>query len=157
MFAGAGSAIRKLGKWSMNGTLKMQSAAAVNGAEEIPEHHPWLPSGGNRISPLIIPENRPPEQVPGNAKEILRAAGGGSRAAAAAARHTGVEWWEILPRDEVHELVWEKMERGEIATLFQLRHLGLTAAEDILQLQPTRGGLKEAFNRIWRNRAARVT
>ena len=74
MYAGAGSAIWKLGRGFMNGILEMRSAAPVNVTEEVPEIQPRLLLRGLRISAFFNPGNRPPEEMPGNAGEILRAA-----------------------------------------------------------------------------------
>ena len=126
-------------------------------AEELTELLPFLPVGGMLMSPVFLPGERPPDDTPGYVAEMIRAA---EEFRAAAEQHTGQEWWRVLPRiplakTEVRSSIWKQMEREEITVMYQLRQLGSRAAGVIIQLQLTRGVIREAFSRIQRDRSPR--
>ena len=126
-------------------------------AEELTELLPFLPVGGMLMSPVFLPGERPPEDMPGYVAEMMRAA---EEFRAAAEQHTGREWWTVLPRvpltkTDVRSSSWKQMERDEITAMYQLRLLGSREAGVIIQLQFTRGVIQEAFSRIQRDRSLR--
>ena len=156
---GTGRVVKGIESWCLKGVLKLQSAAATAVVVELQKLAEWLPMKGMILTPLWLPEEIPPEEMPWRIQGLFITA---EEFRAEMAQATEEDWAKNLPRiplvkSEVRDLIRTQMAADELIAFKQPAGLGSASATLLVGLQLTRDTVKEALDKLQDDRGAQIT